>query len=476
MKTSHLILSLALACTVQVGHSARKAVDWRPTVDSLMVEGEFARANAVMKKLPARQRKQQAVTIDSLQQIMQRIQSDFSLSPQEGKKLILEKYPQATDEQIENWKHTRALEVRNIDGQERWFRKSVRNLWLLAPEFAEKNAQDASDEAQIRASYARRAMGTPADANNVRDWHRCTITFSLDVNADAVPAGETLRVWMPFPFANMRQRNIELIASNRPVTHSQGSQHHTVYMEAQAVKGEKTHFEYTFAYDVAERHIAQQDLLMLVQPYVHDDNYVRYTSSEGQHIVVDDAMRELALDIVGRPDVNPVIAANRIYHWIAQRYPWAGALEYSTIPNIPRYVIENGHGDCGQVTLLYITLCRAYGIPARWESGWMLHPGEKNLHDWGETYFEGVGWVPTDMSFGRSAESSAIHDYYATGIDVYRLATNEGVGQQLSPAKQYIRCETIDFQVGEVEWRGGNLWYDKWDSHLNIDSFEPIGK
>ena len=154
--------------------------------------------------------------------------------------------------------------------------------------------------------------------------------------------------------------------------------------------------------------------------------------------------------------------------------PWAGAREYSTLADIPAYVLENHHGDCGQVALLYITLVRSLGIPARWESGWMLHPDEVNWHDWAETYFEGVGWVPTDPSFGRSAVGTSMNDYYATGIDVYRMASNEGVGDVLSPRKTYIRSETVDFQPGEVEWRGGNLYYDKWHSHLEVDGITPL--
>jgi transglutaminase-like putative cysteine protease len=173
-------------------------------------------------------------------------------------------------------------------------------------------------------------------------------------------------------------------------------------------------------------------------------------------------------------ETNPVLQAAKIYEWIGYNLPWAGAREYSTLANIPQYVIENGHGDCGQVGLLYITLARSLGIPARWESGWMLHPDEINWHDWCETYFEGVGWIPTDPSFGRSAVGTALNDYYATGIDVYRMATNEGVGDKLSPPKTYIRSETVDFQPGEVEWRKGNLFYDKWDSHLKVNSITKL--
>ena len=119
-----------------------------------------------------------------------------------------------------------------------------------------------------------------------------TRPISLDVNADAVPAGETLRVWMPFPYENLRQKNIRLESSNRPVTYSEGSLHHTVYMEAVAEKGKPTHFEYTFSYDVGERHFSQQDLIAMLEPYnTNSEVYKRYTGNEPRHVIITDEMR-----------------------------------------------------------------------------------------------------------------------------------------------------------------------------------------
>ena len=450
--------------------------DWLGQVNGLMAQGEFAQAEKVMKKLPKKVRKAEAVRIDSLQTIMGRIRKDFNMTPEQGVALIREKMPEATDAQIANWKATRKLEIMNIDGQEWWFRKSVRNLWLLGDEFAQTNQEESYESYLTRRRYFQQAMRTVPDRWGVRNCQRANITFSLDVDADAVPAGETLRVWMPFPYENLRQKNIHLESSNRPVTYSQGSLHHTVYMEAVAEKGKPTHFEYTFSYDVGERHYAQQDLIAMVEPYdTNSELYKRFTGDEPRHVIITDEMRALARKIVG-DETHPVLQAAKIYEWIGHNLPWAGAREYSTLANIPQYVIENNHGDCGQVGLLYITLVRSLGIPARWESGWMLHPDEINWHDWCETYFEGVGWIPTDPSFGRSAVGTALNDYYATGIDLYRMASNEGVGDVLSPPKTYIRSETVDFQPGEVEWRKGNLFYDKWDSHLKVNSITPIRK
>ena len=461
-----ILTLVALAAAAQVP-------SWQPKIDQMIDKGEFKNAEKELNKLPKKVRQAEGVRIDSLMTIMDRIRKDFNITPEQGVKMIREKMPEATDAQIAHWKDTRALEVMNIDGQEWWFKKSVRNLWLLGEEFAEKNAQDRDETSRTRQQQFIESMRTDADRFGVRDWRVVDITFTLDVKADAVPAGETIRVWMPYPYENLRQRNIVYKGGNHKPTFSHGSKHHTVYMEAVAEAGKPTHFEYSFSYEVGERHIAQQDLLAMVRPYdVQRPLYQRFTGDEPRHVIITDKMRELAKSIVGDEE-NPVLQANMLYEWISH-IPWAGAREYSTLANIPEYVLLNKHGDCGQVALLYITLARALGIPARWESGYMIHPDDVNYHDWAETYFEGVGWVPTDPSFGRSAVGTPMNSYYATGIDVYRMATNEAVGDKLSPEKTFIRSETVDFQPGEVEWKGGNLYYDKWSSHLEVNGITPL--
>ena len=39
----------------------------------------------------------------------------------------------------------------------------------------------------------------------------------------------------------------------------------------------------------------------------------------------------------------------------------------------------------------------------------------------------------------------------------------------LSPKKKYPRSETVAFQRGEVEWRGGNLYFDQWNYNWEIE-------
>ena len=153
--------------------------------------------------------------------------------------------------------------------------------------------------------------------------------------------------------------------------------------------------------------------------------------------------------------------SKRIYQWINDSVTWASALEYSIMPDIPGFVMENRHGDCGMQTLLFMTLARYAGIlRSKWQSGWMLHPGQVNLHDWCEVYYEGIGWVPLDQSFGlQNSADEKIRNFYITGIDAYRLIVNDAISAPLTPRKKFFRSEPYDFQRGEVEWKGGNLYF-----------------
>jgi len=129
--------------------------------------------------------------------------------------------------------------------------------------------------------------------------------------------------------------------------------------------------------------------------------------------------------------------------------------------------LHAGHADCGQQTLLLMTLLRLNGIPTRWQSGMVFSDTDySNIHDWGYLYLAPYGWVPMDVTTGRlqpgPGDDKALEWFYLGGLDAYRLAFNDDFGQAFVPAKQSFRSDNVDSQRGEVEWKGGNLYYDQW--------------
>lgn len=209
--------------------------------------------------------------------------------------------------------------------------------------------------------------------------------------------------------------------------------------------------------------------LTAIKPYNKQSKlYQTYTSERAPHIIFSENIKKLTDSIVGTK-TQPFEIVKAIYNWIDDNIPWASAREYSTLLNIPEYVLENMHGDCGQQTLLFMTMARYKGIPAKWQSGWILIPGEVGLHDWAEVYYEGIGWVPVDQSFERlNSEDENIKYFYTCGIDPYRLIVNDDYNQDFYPKKKYFRSETVDFQRGEVETQDRNLYFNQWNYHMDV--------
>lgn len=441
-------------------------------ISAMMENGEF---NKVERLIGDGEEGMTAYESDSVLAIISRIRSDFSLSYDEGVAAIMQKYPHASSRLIDDWEAANYIETKVIDGKKMMFAKSPRNVGLVAPELAVADRYKQMKGAANLANFARTAI-EEADADGFGKWRRVKVKFAIDVDADAVDKGKTIRVWMPFPIESERQANATLLSSTDKVVFARDAVHNTIYMERKA-DGKAAHFEAVMQYDVRSKTISQDAMLRRLLPYdTSSDIYKKYTAQELPQIQKSVDLNDLAWKIVGN-ETNPVLQASLVFNWIDARFPWAGAREYSTIPCLPRYVLERGYGDCGQVTLLYITLLRNLGIPARWESGWWLAPGDSGMHDWGEVYFEGIGWVPVDMSYGMiaAADTPEVAHFYKSGMDFYRFAANKGVCGLLSPEKKYVRSETVDSQLGEVEWDGGNLFYYKdWHPKFEILSIEEL--
>ena len=73
----------------------------------------------------------------------------------------------------------------------------------------------------------------------------------------------------------------------------------------------------------------------------------------------------------------------------------------------------------------------------------------------------------------RAEERLAIRDFYFGGLDQYRMIANSDHNQQLSPPKQSLRSDTVDFQRGELEWGNHNIYLDKYSYGLVIKEVGP---
>ncbi|MBN2667223.1 MAG: transglutaminase domain-containing protein [Bacteroidales bacterium] len=411
---------------------------------------------------------------DTLAIIEERIALDFPYTGMEIDRQLRKRIGKLTAEEKTEMERRNWLEYKVIKGEKRYFSRAALNLQLMM-DFHFNRASRDSAEASLpeiihRKSHTKSIINDSETGANPVLPMNMTINYTLTVFPDAVPHGETVRCWLPYPREDHpRQGNVKLISAlpGNYLIAPDSAVHRTLYLEAKAEKEKPVVFNTSFSLEARGQYFDPVKISSL--PYdTASSIYMKYTAEQLPHICFTEDVKRLADSIAGEEGI-PFEIYRKIYLWFTDNIPWAGAQEYSLMSNIPEYVIKNRRGDCGMQTFLLMSMLRYKGIPVRWQSGWKVPPGGKNLHDWCEVYFEGTGWIPADISYGlQYTDDRKLREFYISGIDSYRLIINKGVAGILWPEKTFMRSEPFDFQRGEVEWKGGNLYFDKWDYEMEI--------
>ena len=127
---------------------------------------------------------------------------------------------------------------------------------------------------------------------------------------------------------------------------------------------------------------------------------------------------------------------------------------YILLDNIADNCARNHTGDCGVFALLFLTLCRCAGIPAQWQSGLTAEPDFIGGHDWVRFYVEPYGWLFADTSYGTGAVRLGKEErrkFYFGNLDPYRMVANSAFQVPFTVAKQQMRADPYDNQLGEIE-------------------------
>ncbi|HUU84302.1 MAG TPA: transglutaminase-like domain-containing protein, partial [Phycisphaerae bacterium] len=81
-------------------------------------------------------------------------------------------------------------------------------------------------------------------------------------------------------------------------------------------------------------------------------------------------------------------------------------LEYEMIGgwDIPEVVLKRGSGSCSEYTFSFVALCRAAGVPARYQGSIVVRGDDASIdeafHRWAQIYLPNYGWVPVDANRG----------------------------------------------------------------------------
>ena len=305
--------------------------------------------------------------------------------------------------------------------------------------------------------------------------HEIQYTVTIAETAPALKRGAPIRAWLPFPQELEQQREVRLIDAS-PAQYQlspPGSPQRTIYFQTQVGDGLPS-FSIRFSYRSFARYQQLEESAAQPLPAGFPAGWL---TERPPHICFVPRVLDAAREVVGDA-INPLLKARRIYDYVVRNIAYAAEEEYGTISGLSEKALRTGRGDCGVMAMLFITLCRAAGVPARWQSGFQTQPGDHDMHDWAEFYIAPYGWLPADLSRGYQASEGTndaeIYDFYFGHLDSYRWVVNQDYGRKLTPRKSLLRSEPLDFQRGEIELADRNLYFPdwRWDMKVRTDFSE----
>lgn len=155
-------------------------------------------------------------------------------------------------------------------------------------------------------------------------------------------------------------------------------------------------------------------------------------------------VQKTAREIVGDEE-HPYWMARKIYRWVRD------ALEYQRVGgwDVPTTLIKRGTGSCSEYAFLYIALCRAAGLPARYEGSVVVRGDDASIddvyHRWCEVYLPGIGWMPVDPS-GGDRDWPADQTRYFGGLSNRFIITTHGGGDSEYLGWTYNGNATYEYQ------------------------------
>ena len=129
------------------------------------------------------------------------------------------------------------------------------------------------------------------------------------------------------------------------------------------------------------------------------------------------------------PD-NPYWKARALFNYLIDNMYYEMVGGWNTAPT----VLDRGNGSCSEYTFVYISMCRAIGIPARYVGSLVVRGDDASMddvfHRWAEIYLPNYGWVPVDPSGGDKKLPRDQANYIGHLSHRFLITTQSGGGSQ----------------------------------------------
>lgn len=300
--------------------------------------------------------------------------------------------------------------------------------------------------------------------------NRIRVRASVRIKDEYFESGELVKIHLPIPCNCTQQSDIRI--ERMEPSHGQiapeDAPQRTIFWEEHMVENHPFMVEYSYVYTASYND---------VNSIVPDEEQPSFEIHEqAPHIMFTPYIRELAQSLT-EGIKSPLEKARAIYDFITLNAKYSFMRSYFCLESIPEACARNMRGDCGVMALLFITLCRSVGIPARWQSGLITRPDFCGAHDWAEFYIAPFGWLYADPSFGTGAvrdQNEERRKFYFGNLDPFRMVANSEFQVGFTAPKEFWRADPYDNQLGEIETLHRGLQYFEFDRLKEVIGFEEI--
>lgn len=387
------------------------------------------------------------------QDFLAKLPQQYPYTPEESIHLFQKEVPDFDASDLERLDQEGLAEWIFLDGKKHYINNVFENVMRVDADLrARAHLDDTPSKESICLKEVLKEMQENGEAGRVFKMHA-----SIKLKDEAFYPGITLKAHLPLPALYSPVEKVQILS------HSEGNVTidpeealcRTICIEAVLQENRPFFVEYEYTVRSAYVDLWQEPAAFL--PEAARWNMPEPTKADVEeqmpHIRFTPYLKVLAQELKGE-ETDTLAVARRIYDYITGHVNYSYMRAYALIPDIPQYCARNLRGDCGVQALLFITLCRICGIPARWQSGLYTNPVRSGPHDWALFYTKEYGWRPVDPSFGGSARRSGDEPrrrLYFGNIDPFRMTANHAFQHAFSVKKSFMRTDPYDNQCGELE-------------------------
>lgn len=432
-------------------------------IEKLKWHGDFQRAIRVIdrrleKDIPEVLKKRLLLE----KEILSRIPGEYPYSWDQALVLLKERVRDFAESELEELWEEDAAEWIYIDGEVHFKDDFFSNLVKTRPWFRERlifpEDKGSNREGELRDEVLWK-MKSRGGAS-----YRIHLKTTLRLEETAERPGERIKIYLPIPVEYAQVKNFRLLAVTIEGKEGSRPAREDEYTVADAAYPQRTVCFHTVhqpgqAYSIEFSYETHMKYQRPEADRVSDTQPSFYLQEEFPHIRFTEYLKQVTGEVVGK-ETNPLLKAQRIYDYITSHVMYSFVRSYITIPDIPQYVASGWKGDCGFQALLFITMCRIAGVPARWQSGLYVTPLSAGSHDWAQFYIAPYGWLFADCSFGGTAYREGNEErrqFYFGNLDPFRMPAVSQFQQPFCPPMRWIRNDPYDNQRGEGEYEDRSL-------------------